>query len=149
MEKGTKVTFEKNSVIHEEWPIISAFLETVTEFKPQQVIINEKIRANFIDYTKAPREDRLWEAHKKEYDLHYIISGNELIDLSTSSTMEKDEYHEEEDFYLLHGTQTETIKLEKGDFMLLILEEAHRTGILEETDDVTSVQKIVFKIRKS
>lgn len=125
-------------------PIIRKFVNSLSSFEVKQVKINEHITANFLEYETSIRENRIWEAHKKDFDLHYMYFGEEIIDLANSNHMKQEKYNEEDDYYLLHGVEEESIHLKTGELLLLNPNEAHRTGIGEKEN---KVQKIVFKIR--
>lgn len=146
MIKGEFKLIEQDQVLCNSMPIILKFIAELPEFKCQSVQLNEWITANFLEYETSTREERVWEAHKEHFDLHYLMAGQEWIDLDASNSLEKGEYHKEDDYYLLYGSHTESCELSAGQFMLLDLEEAHRTGINEHK---TVVKKIVFKIRKT
>lgn len=137
---------EKWQRINPELTIITEYLVNLKDFTKQQVIINSEIKANFLDYNTKQREEVFWEAHKKDIDLHYMVNGNEYIDLAHRNHLNSEEYHEEDDYYFLQGTQEKSICLSTGQFLLLFPDEPHKTGICLDTPK--TVQKIVFKIRK-
>lgn len=137
-------TLEVSQEILGVLPEIKRYIDTLQFFEVGQVRLNEYIVANFLEYETSQRESRVWEAHKKDYDIHYMYCGEEAIDVANSKTMEKEAYCEEDDYYLLHGMQEETLELRTGDILIFGHDEAHRTGIGENN---RKVQKIVFKIR--
>lgn len=131
--------------IQKSFNVILDYLSNLSEFKEGTEIVSENIRANFLSYVTTTPSNRFWEAHKKNIDLHYIFSGTEQIDLSPHNKLVSDEYHEDDDYYLLYGEKEASIVLNKGDFLLLLPGEAHRTGIC--THENEKIQKIVFKIK--
>ncbi|MEH7252783.1 YhcH/YjgK/YiaL family protein [Neobacillus niacini] len=100
---------------------------------------------NLIEYeTKAP-EERFWESHKKYIDLHFILEGKEFVANELFERMSiKQEYDEQDDYFLLKGEVQSKVKLEKGDFMILYPSDVHMTGI--KVDSGEKVRKLVFKI---
>lgn len=139
---------EEIDKIKEELTIIQKFIEEITEepFIKKQVIVNESIKANFLEYHTKKEIDRVWEAHKKDIDIHYILTGEEVVSLSDHLIAE--EYHEEEDYYLLRGDSERKIKLRKNQLLIFFPDEAHKTAGQVDNHDVL-IQKIVFKVRKN
>lgn len=56
----------------------------------------------------------------------------------------KQDYDEQDDYFLLDGKVQSKVKLEKGNFMLLYPSDVHMTGI--KVDEAEKVRKVVFKI---
>ncbi|ALC89095.1 hypothetical protein AM500_04280 [Bacillus sp. FJAT-18017] len=105
----------------------------------------QEIFFNLIEYETKAVEARFWESHKKYLDFHYILEGKEFIGHEQFDRMTiKQEYEEEDDFYLLNGKVQSKVKLEQGDFMLLFPNDGHMTGI--KVDGPEKVRKVVFKI---
>ncbi len=147
---ASKNDLEKAFSITEELAQVSEFLKNFTEddFKAgESVKISDKIKVNMIAYTTKTREEGFWEAHKKMIDVHYIVSGSELVDLNFADTLEKGPYQEEKEMYELFGEPTDTIRLDTtNNFLLLFPDEAHRTGV--KIDTPVDLKKLVFKIEK-
>lgn len=85
------------------------------------------------------------EVHEKWIDIHYILSGTDLIKLKPieQCLIISKQYDPENDYALYDDTFTEEIQLNAGHFCLIDTDMAHMalTGGGE-------VQKIVFKLRK-
>lgn len=143
MLKGNRIE-QINDELLEAIPVITSFIKELTEFKEQSVIITEDITANFLSYQTGNEHDRVWEAHKLHYDLHYMFEGKESIAFSSKQS-EMGDYYLEEDYYLLQGLSEYSEKLLTGQWLFIDIEEAHRTGI----GNGEQVKKIVFKIRKA
>jgi uncharacterized protein, YhcH/YjgK/YiaL family len=124
---------------------IIKFIQKLPDFEEGSQVVAEGIKANFLSYDTAPATEREWEAHRKHIDLHYVLKGNEQIDLAKSTQLSPQPYHEEDDFYLLHGKKEMSVLLSAGQFLLLEPDEAHKTGIFISQSE--SIQKIVFKIK--
>ncbi|KAF1297844.1 hypothetical protein BAU15_08035 [Enterococcus sp. JM4C] len=149
---------EKVGSIQKELILIETYIKSLDEqkfavqsieldeqkFAVQSIELNEKIKANFIEYPTSDETQRVWEAHKVAADIHYIVAGEEMIDIGND--LQAEDYHEEEDYYLLHGKKNRSIRMSKGQFLILFPDEAHKTGV--QIDGVsTKIKKIVFKIR--
>ncbi|MBO6423009.1 YhcH/YjgK/YiaL family protein [Enterococcus gallinarum] len=124
---------------------IAKFIQKLSDFEVGSRVVNDKIKANFLSYDTVPDVEREWEAHRKHIDLHYIIKGNEQIDLAASTNLSPQPYHEVDDFYLLRGKKEMSVLLSVGQFLLLEPDKAHKTGI--SIDKSERIQKIVFKIK--
>lgn len=144
MLKTSLKSLDQSEKIYSLLPTIRDFIDSLSSFEVKQVRINENICANFLEYDTATRDERVWEAHKVDFDLHYMYDGEEMIDLADPNHMKKEDYHEEDDYYLLHGVEEEIVILKAGELLLLTPNEPHRTGIRITKK---KVRKIVFKIR--
>ncbi len=94
-------------------------------------------------YTTKSKEDGLWEAHRKYLDIHYILSGSEIVDVSDISTMQPSNDYTD-DYQLFEGNSQLSIVLNRGDFLVLYPNEVHKTGISPDGKN-REVEKIVFK----
>lgn len=100
---------------------------------------------NLIEYETKMAEERFWESHKKYLDLHYILEGTEFVAHELFDRMIiKQDYDEQDDYYLLDGKVQSKVRLEQGDFMILYPSDVHMTGI--KVVDSVKVRKVVFKI---
>jgi biofilm protein TabA len=101
---------------------------------------------NLIEYETKPEEERFWESHKKYIDLHYLLEGTELIGYEQFERLGiKQDYDENDDYYLLEGNVHSKVQLQKGDFMVLYPNDAHMTAI--KVKESEKVRKIVFKVQ--
>ncbi|WP_284037281.1 YhcH/YjgK/YiaL family protein [Neobacillus sp. 114] len=108
-------------------------------------VYGEELFFNLIEYDTKEAEERFWESHKKYIDLHYILEGKEFVAYELFERMSvKQDYDEQDDFFLLEGKVQSKVKLEQGNFMLLYPKDVHMTGI--KVDGAERVRKVVFKI---
>ena len=97
-------------------------------------------------YNTKSESECLWEAHQKYLDIHILLEGEELINITETSSMKKTmEYDSENDYQLFKGEKQQTIHLKKGDFLVLYPNECHQTAV--QTKQVSAIKKIVFKIK--
>lgn len=87
-----------------------------------------------------------FENHRKFIDVHYIISGREVIGLANKDEVQPNmEYDELNDYQLFNGTVKEKIILHEGEFLILFEHELHVTGgFVNQIGE--KVKKIVFKV---
>ena len=108
-------------------------------------IDGENIFALVSEYkTKSEQEGRL-EAHKKYFDVQYVISGEELmgyVPLGNQQILES--YKEENDIVFYTGDKSFT-KVSEGMFAIFFPEDVHMPGIASGKS--SSVKKLVIKVR--
>ena len=101
---------------------------------------------NVFEYDTNKPQDCIWEAHRDYYDLHYIISGKEIVQVGDVKDELVKSYDKEKDFVALSCESHSEIRLKRGDMLFLGLEDAHKTGVMCNNESV-HVRKGVFKIR--
>lgn len=98
-----------------------------------------------LEYETRDASECLWEAHRKYLDVHVILEGEELVQITQlDHTKETKEYDPEGDYALFEGEKEQVIHLKKGTFLALYPNEVHRTAV--SVSGVSSVKKIVFKL---
>jgi YhcH/YjgK/YiaL family protein len=110
----------------------------------KHIIDAENVFALVMEYDTHPLLEGKWEAHRKYYDIQYILEGNEIIAISDISNMKVTElYNEEGDYELFDGPGSFHI-LRPNDFIVLKPHEVHQPGI--SIDNSTQrIKKIVVK----
>ncbi|MDT2757632.1 YhcH/YjgK/YiaL family protein [Enterococcus asini] len=144
--------FNKLAQIAPQMQVVRDFLiywqQNPVDFKEKR--LSEQVLVRLLNYETASFEERSWEAHKREIDLHVILEGEERIYLAGEEALVAGEYHREDDYYLLEGN-SERFELlaadskdkSSHDMMVLWLDEAHKTGVSHTSG---AVKKFVFKI---
>lgn len=98
-----------------------------------------------LNYKTKPEIDCLWESHKKYLDVHVILEGEEIINVSEISQMEISKpYVADSDYMLFNGIKEQSIHLTKGSFLVLYPNEVHQTAVMIEHE--SAVKKVVFKL---
>lgn len=124
-------------------------LEFISEYLKAFTFTKGKFDMNAADHfgigleyeTKQP-EGLLWEAHRKNLDIHCILKGEEFIEIADiSSSNPTNEY--QDDYQLFEAIPAQKIHLKEGMFLLLFPHEVHKTGI--QVSGTMELQKIVFK----
>lgn len=106
--------------------------------------VNDDLYFNVIQYESTIEDQRVWESHRREYDVHYIISGEERIYHNFLNQMSLGNYDTESDWQEMTGQEASELVLLPGNVLIFDKEDAHKTG-LKVTDSVM-IKKIVFKI---
>lgn len=109
------------------------------------ILIENKLFCNVVEFITKDECDCKYEAHKKYIDIHYILSGEEIIatsDVTSLSTITP--YNPQSDIYFLEGIADGHYLLQAGNFMICFPNDAHKVCIMNHQPQ--HVKKIVFKI---
>ena len=109
-------------------------------------ISGDDIYVNIQDYNTKPKENGLWEAHRKYIDIQYIIEGSEYIGTGEIENFVTEEtYNAERDVEFLKTDKPQDfIRMDEGDFMILYPQDVHMPQISFENP--VYVKKAVIKI---
>lgn len=100
--------------------------------------------ALIFEYKTKPYEQRFIEAHRKNIDLHIVLSGTERIGVRNIKDCSLGEYSDEHDYLEAKG-ELDTWRVESGNFAILLPHEAHATAIADEVAG-EPIKKMVVKI---
>lgn len=100
--------------------------------------------ALIFEYKTKPYEQRFIEAHRKNIDLHIVLSGAERIGVRDISECILGDYSDEHDYLEAKG-ELDTWRVEAGHFAILLPHEAHATAIADVAVGEL-VKKMVVKI---
>ena len=104
---------------------------------------------NVSTYKTAPREEKLFEAHRKFIDIQMVISGNELVCIESLEDMQSGkcvmEYSEKDDaeLYVMNSLGKD-VPFGEGDVLVFYPEDAHAPGIMAGSP--SEVHKAVVKL---
>lgn len=104
--------------------------------------LDEDIYINVMEF--ETKQENLFEAHRKYIDIHFVIEGEEAIEIANISSLDVTQPYDEEKECVLgkaHGTRH---IIKKGQYCITMPQEAHSPGLC-----VTSPKKIkkaVFKV---
>lgn len=107
-------------------------------------IDGDKLFVNIVSYETKNREERFWEAHRQYIDLHFMLSGEEGIDLNFIGNLTEGEFVEKDDFLPLEGEPNAFVILREGDFLICYPEDGHRTAV--KVNEANTIKKAIFKI---
>ncbi len=108
-------------------------------------IDQKNVYVNIVSYETTPAHNKEWEAHKQYIDLHYMLKGQEQIDLSFINEMVQQPYHQDEDYLPLTGEKSASVILRPGQYAICFPEDAHKPGIQVGNSEV--IRKAIFKIK--
>lgn len=88
-----------------------------------------------------------WEAHKNYEDIHFVISGKEMMGLApVASATILQEYDASNDIAFFTSKGKYYLS-DPGNFFIAFTQDAHRPGV--KAEGFNSVKKVVIKVRKS
>lgn len=108
-------------------------------------IDGDRLFVNIVEYETTTPENRFWEAHKDYLDVHFMICGEEQIDVNFIKNMELKEYVKEDDFLPMEGNKNSDVCLSEGDFLVCYPNDAHRTAI--KVNEPKNIKKAIFKVQ--
>lgn len=108
-------------------------------------ICGNDLFVNIVEYETTTEDKRFWEAHKNYLDLHFMLDGEELINVNFIDNMKQIEFVEKDDFLSLEGNKKSSILLEEGDFLICYPNDAHMTAI--KVSDSKKIKKAIFKVK--
>lgn len=121
----------------------SAYLKELPIGK--QELEGEHLFVTVAEYYGKPKNEALYESHKKYIDIQYLIEGEELMGLTTLDKVTvKEPYSEEKDIAFYDFDGGEYLKATPDKFFLFFPEDVHRPSIT--TGDSVLVKKIVVKV---
>lgn len=110
-------------------------------------IRDEEIFCNVNAYHTMTKEERVWEGHRTYIDIHFMIKGEENIDVSPIATMKvKQDYNAETDFIEFEGTAQQHILLQEGMFLIAFPEDIHKTALQVSAGTACAVRKGIMKV---
>ena len=110
-------------------------------------IDGDDVFANVQEYETVPASEKQMEAHRRYYDVQYVVEGEELMEYAPLAGLEEAQpFDEQSDFGLYVGpARPSGIVLRAGDTAVLAPEDAHKPGCA--ADEPGRVRKIVVKVR--
>jgi YhcH/YjgK/YiaL family protein len=97
------------------------------------------------DNTTKPREQGVWEAHRKYIDVQYVAFGVEEMGYANIKTLTvKKSYDEKDDYELFDGVGN-FVTVPAGSFTIFFPEDGHIPGSAVD-DKPAAVRKIVVKV---
>ena len=108
---GNDKQIQEFGFLEEKIQVCLEFLKN-NDLKTMELGIHEidgkNIYVNVSEYETTDAENRVWEAHRKYLDIHYMVTGAEQMDFSFLENMTQNEYDAEKD--LIPGKDPDTGK---------------------------------------
>lgn len=108
-------------------------------------LLGEQVFALVQDNTTKPREQGIWEAHRKYIDVQFVAAGVEEMGYANIKTLAvKKPYDEQTDFALFEGSGS-FVTVPAGSFTIFFPEDGHIPGVAV-ADKPAAVRKVVLKV---
>ena len=106
----------------------------------------EDLYANVMAYETLPREQCVFETHRKHVDLQYIVAGGEVIEWRRANELESaSPYDEGKDIlFYRQAIASTSVKMTPGYFSIFYPSDAHLPRVADGVHP--SVYKVVIKI---
>jgi YhcH/YjgK/YiaL family protein len=135
--------------VYEGFDKAFTFLENCKKNAPQigkHIIDSEYVYADVQEYETFPKDELLWEAHRRYIDIQYILSGNESIGWSNSNYIPDDiSYNDQKDCIVFTDTQVSSyLNLQEDQFAIFFPGDAHKPKC--QNIGKSKVKKIVVKV---
>lgn len=109
----------------------------------------ETVTARVMSYPSRQFQDTVLESHQKYIDLQVVLTGQEFVEVSTTSELtESTPYSAEKDaafYFAAPNVSFCRLLLDPGRFVILFPQDAHRTQ-LRVGNNAEQVKKVVIKI---
>lgn len=139
-------------LLSEEKYVVSCnFLKSLSVFPREEgkyiLLGDDDVYASVFSYKTSPSSELRFEQHRRYIDLHYIISGEEVIEWTNSSDSSSGEYNPEDDvsFFGSALPNTSSIHMVPGMFMLLHPDDLHKPKC--NLASSKEVKKVVVKVK--
>lgn len=141
--KNASRYFSIDVSLEQIFKIILAFCHDDNEFVQE---IDNGAYVSFCHPVLKNESEGVFEDHEKMVDVHYVISGYEIIDVADVSDLRMKEDHYKQDDYALfeRSAQWRRIHLNPGDFVIIFPGEAH-CPTLSATGAGETIKKAVGK----
>jgi biofilm protein TabA len=142
----------ENRGLYKDLPGIREALEYLAglglEIAPKEktFLDGDKLIANPLAYTTKSAYECVFEAHRINADVHFILDGEERIAISsTENATETKPYNADTDTVYYEGSADSDNIMKPGYFMVCFPQDIHRTG--ELVSKPCNLKKIVVKVK--
>ena len=105
----------------------------------------DEVYALVQDYTTRPREQGVWEAHRKYIDVQYVADGVEQMGYANIKMLAVKKSYDEGDDYELYDGAGSLVTVPAGSFAIFFPEDGHIPGVAMD-DKPAAVRKVVVKV---
>ena len=132
--------------IHPYFPQAFEYIRSISQanFSVQRTELpGAELYAMQQQYLTKPRQQGVWEAHRKYIDIQYILEGEELINFAWLNDLKLGEYLEHSDHQKADG-EGSPLFLKAGEFAVFFPQDVHMPGLA--VNKSVEVKKIVCKL---
>lgn len=134
---------------HQAWKKALEWIQNIPADLPlgEHGIDGKNMFANYHEATLLPREEGSYEAHRNYIDLHYCLTGGEIIEWAPVPTLTATTQYDAEKDYTLYAVppHASTCLMTPGTFAIFFPGDAHMPKITDSKNK--TVSKVVVKIK--
>ncbi|MGX7030659.1 YhcH/YjgK/YiaL family protein [Vagococcus zengguangii] len=129
------------------WPKIVELIEEIKvgHYSNGSHELSEGLTMNIFGYETNNQEERLFEVHQENIDIHVVLAGMEQVQLLMPGNYAEVVYDLSTDSATFQEVSDEKISCVIGDILVIDTEIAHKTGIMLE--EKQAIKKVVFKLK--
>lgn len=148
MQKEQSVHAFKNVLSNTQIGVIAAFLDLLPAKENmkhgEKILLDEGMSVVFIEAAGSSENENILEAHRRFFDLHHTLSGNDTVvwKRMEECTNITSPYNEDADYLLVNEQPSGELLIEPGAFCLIAPGYAH----MALYGNCGHVKKVVFKI---
>ncbi len=98
-------------------------------------------------YETKPREQGVWEAHRKYIDVQFVAEGTEVMAYANLADLKPRQPYDDANDYALFDGLGSFVTVSSGMFTIFYPEDAHMPGLAAASPE--PVEKVVVKVRVS
>ena len=135
---------------HPIWNTAFRWIQTTARTLPdgEHEIKNRDLYANIQSLRTLSASDAFFEVHQEYIDIHYCLSGGELIGYAPIGDLQEKELNTDKDYQLFSPTENYSVyTLQPDSFAIFFPQELHMPKLQNGTDP--EVKKVVIKIKAS
>lgn len=107
-------------------------------------IDGDNVYLNCFGYKTMKEDECFFEAHRRYLDVHIVLTGNELIGVSDTASLEKTDENDETDYVGYKGKVKCYYKMNTSKFLIAYPEDAHMVKLMDR--EQSYVKKAVIKV---
>jgi YhcH/YjgK/YiaL family protein len=96
-------------------------------------------------YQTKPKESGVWEAHRRYFDIQYVVEGTEKIGYANLDALVASQPYDAENDFVLFSGHGDFLTLNAGMFAIFAPQDAHMPCIV--VHEPQQVKKVVVKVR--
>lgn len=123
--------------------------EDLADLEPgRHEVMGDEVFANVQELTTVPSGEKNYEAHRRYADVHFVISGTELIGVAPVGECEPvGEFSEEDDFGLYTpGDRESWVVVRPGELVVTPPSDAHKPGCCPAGAGPAPLKKVCVKV---
>ena len=113
---------------------------------PGKYVYNEDIYANLQEYDTKKPEDAEFEVHRDNYDIQYVISGEEVMGFGRLDDFKVTKEYDKEKDVAFGECPSSNVLVKEGYFTFFAPKDAHKP-CLNVANQTKKVKKVIVKIK--